>query len=68
MRRTLAIVLVAWCWACAAPAQQMLRLGEQGSYNLGPHVAYLLDETSRLTVEDVAQASQLHVRDAAQAP
>jgi hypothetical protein len=58
MRRALAILVLAWCWACAASAQPVLQLGNQGSYNLGPHVAYLEDPTARLTVEDVAQASQ----------
>jgi PAS domain S-box-containing protein len=58
MRRAFAVLLLAWCWACTAHAQAALELGAQGSYNLGPHIAYLEDATGQLALQDVLQPAQ----------
>ncbi|MEJ5989282.1 7TM diverse intracellular signaling domain-containing protein [Ramlibacter sp. PS3R-8] len=58
MRRALALVVLAWCCACGVAAQPVLQLGTQDSYDLGPHLAYLEDETARLTLDEVLQPMQ----------
>ncbi|MCD6078447.1 MAG: domain S-box protein, partial [Ramlibacter sp.] len=58
MRRALSAFLLAWCWACAAVAQAPVQLGAQDNYNLGPHLAYLEDETSRWTLDEVLAPAQ----------